>query len=127
MAVGLTGTLLVTEDGGASWRDVPPLTREHLLDIAWDENRWVAVGDKGVQNIEPPPRFCDKFGDDFFGEAGIGLQFQRGNGGSVARLADKARETDDPARLGHPLGKLSQQHCRIERFGLNDNQALTLR
>lgn len=48
VAVGLTGTLLITSDGGASWRDVPPLTREHLLDIAWDENRWVAVGDKGV-------------------------------------------------------------------------------
>ena len=48
VAVGLTGTLMVTSDGGATWRDVPPLTREHLLDIAWDENRWVAVGDKGV-------------------------------------------------------------------------------
>ena len=48
VAVGLTGTLLVTSDGGASWREVPRLTREHLLDIAWDENRWVAVGDKGV-------------------------------------------------------------------------------
>ncbi|MFZ5457585.1 MAG: WD40/YVTN/BNR-like repeat-containing protein [Pseudomonadota bacterium] len=54
VAVGLTGTLMVTSDGGATWRDVPPLTREHLLDIAWDENRWVAVGDKGVMVTSDP-------------------------------------------------------------------------
>jgi photosystem II stability/assembly factor-like uncharacterized protein len=48
VAVGLTGTLLVTNDGGLSWTEVPDLTREHLLDVVWDENRWLAVGDKGV-------------------------------------------------------------------------------
>ncbi|WP_026224551.1 WD40/YVTN/BNR-like repeat-containing protein [Methyloversatilis thermotolerans] len=48
VAVGLTGTVLVTSDGGQTWREVARPTREHLLDIAWDEKRWVAVGDKGV-------------------------------------------------------------------------------
>lgn len=48
VAVGLTGTLLVTADGGTSWRQLPALTREHLYTVIWDENRWLAVGDKGV-------------------------------------------------------------------------------
>lgn len=47
-AVGLAGTLMTTVDGGATWTIVPPLTREHLFDVKWDENRWVVVGDKGV-------------------------------------------------------------------------------
>jgi photosystem II stability/assembly factor-like uncharacterized protein len=49
VAVGLTGTLLVTDDAGVTWRVVPGLTREHLLDVIWDENNWIAVGDKGVK------------------------------------------------------------------------------
>jgi photosystem II stability/assembly factor-like uncharacterized protein len=48
VATGLTGTLLVTADGGLTWTSIPDLTREHLLDVIWDENRWVVVGDKGV-------------------------------------------------------------------------------
>lgn len=48
VGVGLTGTLMVTVDSGATWTDVPRPTREHLLDVIWDENRWIAVGDKGV-------------------------------------------------------------------------------
>jgi photosystem II stability/assembly factor-like uncharacterized protein len=48
VAVGLSGTLMTTADGGLNWVVIPGLTREHLLDVKWDENRWVAVGDKGV-------------------------------------------------------------------------------
>jgi hypothetical protein len=32
---------------------VPPLTREHLLAVMWDEDRWLAVGDKGVMVTAP--------------------------------------------------------------------------
>jgi photosystem II stability/assembly factor-like uncharacterized protein len=49
VAAGLTGTLLVTSDGGVTWNVIPNLTREHLLDVIWDENQWVVVGDKGVK------------------------------------------------------------------------------
>lgn len=48
VAVGLAGTLIVTSDGGATWTAIPNLTREHLFDVQWDDNRWVVVGDKGV-------------------------------------------------------------------------------
>lgn len=48
VAVGLAGTLMTTTDGGVTWNLVPDLTREHLFDVQWDENRWVVVGDKGV-------------------------------------------------------------------------------
>lgn len=48
VAVGLAGTLLTTADGGATWQQVPAFTREHLYTVMWDENRWLAVGDKGV-------------------------------------------------------------------------------
>jgi photosystem II stability/assembly factor-like uncharacterized protein len=40
--------LLVTADGGVSWRQVPVFTREHLYTVTWDDHRWLAVGDKGV-------------------------------------------------------------------------------
>lgn len=53
VAVGLSGTLLTTADGGLTWTVVPPLTREHLLAVIWDENRWLAVGDKGVMVTAP--------------------------------------------------------------------------
>jgi photosystem II stability/assembly factor-like uncharacterized protein len=48
VAVGLTGTVMTSADGGVTWTDVTPPTREHLLDVMWDAERWVAVGDKGV-------------------------------------------------------------------------------
>jgi photosystem II stability/assembly factor-like uncharacterized protein len=48
VGVGLAGTLVVTADGGSTWTDVERPTREHLLDVIWDENHWTAVGDKGV-------------------------------------------------------------------------------
>lgn len=48
VAVGLTGTLMVTGDGGRTWKQIPALTREHLYGVIWDEDRWLAVGDKGV-------------------------------------------------------------------------------
>lgn len=53
VAVGLSGTLLTTADGGLTWTVVPPLTREHLLAVMWDEDRWLAVGDKGVMVTAP--------------------------------------------------------------------------
>lgn len=48
VAVGLAGTLMVTSDGGATWHIIPDLTREHLFDVQWEDNRWMVVGDKGV-------------------------------------------------------------------------------
>lgn len=48
VAVGLSGVILVTHDGGRQWTTVPPPTREHLNNVIWDGSGWVAVGDKGV-------------------------------------------------------------------------------
>ena len=48
VAVGLSGTVISSDDGGSSWVVLPPQTREHLNDVIWDGHRWVAVGDKGV-------------------------------------------------------------------------------
>lgn len=49
LAVGLSGTVLATGDGGLSWRQatIEGLER-HLFDVIWTDARWVAVGDKGV-------------------------------------------------------------------------------
>ena len=49
LAVGLSGTLLATDDAGATWRQVSVegLDR-HLFDVVWTGARWMAVGDKGV-------------------------------------------------------------------------------
>lgn len=51
VAVGLTGTLLTTADGGRHWTVVPGLTREHFYQVIWDQNRWLAIGDKGVTAV----------------------------------------------------------------------------
>jgi photosystem II stability/assembly factor-like uncharacterized protein len=48
VAVGLSGTVMSSNDGGASWIQAPNVTKEHLYSVIWDEDRWVAVGDKGM-------------------------------------------------------------------------------
>lgn len=49
LAVGLSGTVLATDDGGANWREVElDGVERHLFDVIWTGARWVAVGDKGV-------------------------------------------------------------------------------
>ncbi len=48
VAVGLSGTVLVSDDGGATWAPAETATGEDLFDVAWDGKRWIAVGDKGV-------------------------------------------------------------------------------
>lgn len=48
VAVGLEGVILATKDGGLTWSKVASGTAEHLYDVAWTGQRWVAVGDKGL-------------------------------------------------------------------------------
>lgn len=49
LAVGTSGVVLATEDGGASWRQVAIAGLDrHLFDVIWTGARWLAVGDKGV-------------------------------------------------------------------------------
>jgi photosystem II stability/assembly factor-like uncharacterized protein len=48
VAVGLSGAILVTRNGGGQWTEIPKQTREHLNNVIWDGSQWVAVGDKGV-------------------------------------------------------------------------------
>lgn len=48
VAVGLSGVILVTHDGGQQWSTVERQTREHLNNVIWDGEQWLAVGDKGV-------------------------------------------------------------------------------
>jgi len=51
VAVGLSGAVLVTGDGGLNWKEVSRVTREHLNCVIWDDNRWIAVGNKGIRVI----------------------------------------------------------------------------
>lgn len=48
IAVGLTGVVLVTRDGGKNWDAAERQTREHLNNAIWDGKQWIVVGDKGV-------------------------------------------------------------------------------
>lgn len=49
VAVGLSGSVLRTENGGDSWMPLASGTEEHLWDVSWDptRQRWLAVGDAG--------------------------------------------------------------------------------
>ena len=48
IAVGLSGIVVTTEDGGAHWSRVPAVTHAHLFDILWDGQEFLAVGANGV-------------------------------------------------------------------------------
>jgi photosystem II stability/assembly factor-like uncharacterized protein len=47
-AVGLSGIVVYTTDGGDSWSLVENVTQAHFFDIAWDGQQFVAVGDNGT-------------------------------------------------------------------------------
>lgn len=51
VAVGLSGVVVVTADGGKTWKVIPPQTREHLNSVIWNGTQWIAVGDKGVMAV----------------------------------------------------------------------------
>ncbi len=48
LAVGLSGTVVSTTDGGDSWRAVEGVTDSHYFDVVWDGERFLAVGNNGV-------------------------------------------------------------------------------
>lgn len=48
VAVGLSGVVVRTADGGDSWSRVEHVTEAHFFDIVWDGQRFVAVGDNGI-------------------------------------------------------------------------------
>jgi len=56
VAVGLDGVALWTDDAGKSWRQVQSGTTNHLFDVAWETDRWVAIGDMGLVATSPPGR-----------------------------------------------------------------------
>ena len=41
------GVVYVTGDNGDTWQQVQTPSREHLYDVAWDGQRWVATGNSG--------------------------------------------------------------------------------
>jgi hypothetical protein len=53
VAVGLSGTVMVSADGGETWQLAAKATRESLYSVIWDNDRWLAVGDKGVMVTAP--------------------------------------------------------------------------
>ena len=48
VAVGNQGRIYLTEDTGVSWQPVDSGTHEHLYDVVYDGQRWLAVGAGGV-------------------------------------------------------------------------------
>ncbi len=48
IAVGVEGSVMRSRDGGRTWRAVATGTPEHLYEVAWLDDNWVAAGDKGT-------------------------------------------------------------------------------
>ena len=47
VAVGLEGNLMITNDNGQEWSKVKPFTDAHLYSVTFDDDQFIAVGDKG--------------------------------------------------------------------------------
>jgi photosystem II stability/assembly factor-like uncharacterized protein len=45
---GVEGTLLTTDDGGATWTTVSVATKEHILDTIFVRGYWIGVGGRGL-------------------------------------------------------------------------------
>lgn len=48
VAVGLSGTVAHTTDGGETWQVVPTGIESHLFDVTWTGSNYAAVGDAGM-------------------------------------------------------------------------------
>jgi photosystem II stability/assembly factor-like uncharacterized protein len=48
IAVGLSGVVVRTADGGDSWSRVEHVTEAHFFDVVWDGQGFAAVGDNGI-------------------------------------------------------------------------------
>ena len=47
VVVGLEGTILTTMDAVESWEIVATKISDHLFDVTWDGEEWIAVGSDG--------------------------------------------------------------------------------
>lgn len=56
VAVGLSGSVLYTDNGGDSWAELASGTGEHFWDVTWEptRGRWLAVGDAGYVSTWRP-------------------------------------------------------------------------
>ena len=72
---GVEGTLLTTSDGGATWTQVPLATKEHILDLAYADNRWIGIGGRGLLIVGDDARTAWQVGrvkvDDYAWHAAI--------------------------------------------------------
>jgi len=48
IAVGLSGAVIQTSDGGEHWSPIGNVTQAHFFDIVWDGQQFAAVGDNGI-------------------------------------------------------------------------------
>ncbi len=48
MAVGLSGLIIRSGDGGKTWSRVDDVSKAHFFDVAWNGHGFVAVGNNGV-------------------------------------------------------------------------------
>jgi photosystem II stability/assembly factor-like uncharacterized protein len=48
IAVGLSGVVVRTSDGGDSWSLIEDVTAAHFFDVIWDGRQYVAIGDNGT-------------------------------------------------------------------------------
>jgi len=48
IAVGLSGVVVHTSDGGDTWSLIEGVTQAHFFDVIWDGRQFIAVGDNGT-------------------------------------------------------------------------------
>jgi photosystem II stability/assembly factor-like uncharacterized protein len=84
VAVGLNGMVLVSSDQGKTWQKAQGVgTTEHLFDIAWHNDGWMAVGDSGVYLTGEKGESAWKAGKLSQRELGWHTELSRKNSGVV--------------------------------------------
>lgn len=67
VAVGLNGTAIFSADAGRTWSEVKTGSEEHLYDVVWTGQKYLAVGDRGAVLLSADGRIWSRV------ESGLGV------------------------------------------------------
>ena len=65
--VGNNGVVMYSDDSGETWEPVKSVTREHIYDVVFDGDSWLAVGNSGLILQSPDGKTWERIRPEGFG------------------------------------------------------------